>query len=99
MQPRNGHPGSRVGPSPLVPVGTVRPATRQTGCRGEVVSVSIAVMNCGGEVGGFGNERLVLPALADACAQRWHPGLVVWGHDRPYGNIRADDGCAAGTGQ
>ncbi len=48
-----------------------------------MVSVSIAVMNCVGEVAGFGNERLVLPALADACAQRWHPGLVVCGHDRP----------------
>lgn len=45
--------------------------------------MSIAVMNCGDEVAGFGSERLVLPALADACAQRWHPGLVVCGDDRP----------------
>jgi hypothetical protein len=45
--------------------------------------VSIAVMNCVGEVAGFGNERLVLLALADACARRWHRVLVVCGHDRP----------------
>ena len=72
---------------------------RKTGYRGEVVSVRIAVMNCVGEVAGFGNERLVLPALADAWAQRWHRMLVVCGHDRPYGNISAKDGCAAGIGQ